>query len=155
MSDMILRNGAQSGVVGDGDAVETLPIAQRTALELLLEGKSVAETARSAGVARATVFRWLKDDPAFKAAYNLWHEEMEESCRSRLLMLTDKAAGALEKALEAGDAKAALQLLKGLGLIKPSGPRITDVEELKARQRIENKRRKAKSFSDDLMASLG
>ena len=97
---------------------EQLPPEQQTALELLVGGKAVAETARQVGVSRSTVFRWLKNDPVFRAAYNQWQEEIQSSCQSRLMTMTDKAADALEKSLEGGDGRLALQLLKGMGMIR-------------------------------------
>jgi DNA-directed RNA polymerase specialized sigma24 family protein len=152
---MVMQNDRENGN-------EALAVEQQTALELLLLGKSVAETAKTAGVGRSTVHRWLKHDPAFRAAYNEWHDQLKESSRSRLLMLTDKATDALEKALEAGDARAALQLLKGMGLIKdqPAGP--TEPEEVKKVMEIEKERRKielrkakGKLSNDAATADLG
>ncbi|MGD0766763.1 MAG: helix-turn-helix domain-containing protein [Tepidisphaeraceae bacterium] len=152
---MVMQNDSGNG--NEGLAVE-----QQTALELLLLGKSVAETAKSTGVSRQTVHRWLKHDATFRAAYNEWHDQLKESSRSRLLMLTDKATDALEKALEAGDARAALQLLKGMGLIKdePAGP--TDPQEVKKSMEMEEKRRKialrrerGKLENEDQTAELG
>ncbi len=143
-------------------ALTRLGVEQQTALESLLTGKSIAETARSAGVSRMTIWRWMKHDPAFRAAYNQWHDQLQESCRSRLHALTDKATDALEKALEAGDARTALQLLKGLGMIKerPAGP--TDPEEIEKTLAIEEKRRelkfrreKARLRDEELMADAG
>ena len=59
-----------------------------------------------------------------------------------MLTLTDKATDAVEKALEAGDAKTALQLLKGMGLLKPVEQRPTDEEELTRRAELEKQRKK-------------
>ena len=84
-------------------------------MELLVGGKSVAETARLAGVGRATVFRWLKNDSVFRAALNQWHDQIESGCQSRLLSLTDKAADAIEKALDAGDAQDRDAIAEGNG----------------------------------------
>jgi predicted transcriptional regulator len=122
-------------------AMASLPAAKRAALESLLGGKTISETARNAGVTRATIHNWLGKDPYFQAAYNQWHDEMERSCRSRLLMLTDKAADAVAQALESGDAKTALQLLKGMGLISVAPPRLTDPEELRRQAELDEKRR--------------
>jgi AcrR family transcriptional regulator len=135
---------------------------QQAAMEMLLTGKSVADSARSAGVSRITLHRWLRKDAAFRAAYNQWRDELQESCRSRLEALTDKAADAIEKALETGDARTALQLLKSLGLIqqRPIGP--TDPEEIREYQAIEEKRRglrvrreKAKLMGEEMTADMG
>jgi AcrR family transcriptional regulator len=114
---------------------------QQTALECLLMGKSIAETARSAGVSRVAIYRWLKRDAAFQAAYNQWHDQLQESCRSRLQALTDKATDALEKALEAGDARTAMQLLKGMGMIKERASGPTDVEEVEHALAVKEKRK--------------
>lgn len=123
---------------------------QRTAMEQLLLGKSICDVATASGVARTTIYRWLKKDPNFQAVYNQWHEEMRESCRSRLLMLSDKAAGAIEKALDGGDARSALQLLKAIGLLAPTPPRPTDAEDVKREADIERKRWKTKLEIDEI-----
>jgi transposase-like protein len=75
---------------------------QRAVLELLRSGETVSGTAKSAGVSRRTIHRWIRSDAAFGAAYNEWHEEVEEGCRSRLAMLAHEATMALEKALKKG-----------------------------------------------------
>jgi Helix-turn-helix domain len=136
--------GAEQLPVVREAALGSLDGEQQVALELLLMGKSIAETARSTGISRSTVYQWLRKDPVFQAAYNEWHEEMRESSRSRLLMLTDKATEAVEKALESGDAKTAMQLLKAMGMLKdrPAGP--TDAEEVTRISGLEKRKRAAR-----------
>jgi len=120
---------------------QNLPAAKQTALQHLLQGRSLKDTAQSTGVDRRTIYRWLKKDPAFRAVYNQWHDEMKESCRSRLLALGDKAADALEKALDGGDAKSALQLLKGIGLLSPVPDRATEEQDVRKEAELEAKSR--------------
>jgi transposase-like protein len=139
-----------------------LAVEQQAALELLVTGKSITETARAAGVARSTIYHWLRHDPVFQAAYNQWHDQLEEGCRSRLMTLTDKATDAIEKALENGDARAALQLLKGMGMIRHKIVGPTDAEEIRERdeikreeRRIALKRDKGKLIMEDLYAEGG
>jgi DNA-binding CsgD family transcriptional regulator len=132
---------ADRALASRANATDGLPANKREVLEMLVQGRSVTETAQSTGVGRRTVYNWLKDDPAFAALYNQWHEEMKETCRSRLLMLGGKAAGAIEKALEAGDAKTALQLLKGIGLLTPTPEKPTDAEEVRKDAELERKNR--------------
>jgi AcrR family transcriptional regulator len=115
---------------------------QLSVLEQILSGKTVKESAAMAGVSRNTVYRWLKSDPEFRAAYNRWHDEMEESSRSKLRMMTDLAAGTLRAGLEKGDARLALQLLKGLGLVRPEGERLLDAADVKMRAELDEKKRR-------------
>jgi len=117
---------------------------QRAALELLAMGKSVTDVAKEVGLSRTTVYRWLKDDPAFRAAHNQWQDEIEQTGRSRLLTLTGKAAAAIDRALEKGDPKTALQLLKGLGMLKTPTPQLLEEEELRKRMELDRRERQLK-----------
>jgi alpha-beta hydrolase superfamily lysophospholipase len=131
--------------------VEGLSVEQRTVLESLAMGESVAATARKAGISRSTVYEWLKRDVIFQAAYNKWHELVEENCRARLAALMDKATRALERALDAGDAKTALVLLSGLGMVQRRGKRSTDPEVLRRREAAKEvvRREKLRRFEMD------
>jgi hypothetical protein len=157
-----IDKGDRAGEISDEPNDGRLPPQQQTAMELLVGGKSVAETARLAGVGRATVFRWLKNDSVFRAALNQWHDQIESGCQSRLLSLTDKAADAIEKALDAGDARTAMQLLKGMGMIKERAVGPTDAEEIRKRSEIEReqrrialKRDRAKLSMEEMEAEMG
>lgn len=128
-----------------------IPVDQRAALELLLTGKSITETARLTGVGRTTLYRWMKHDPVFQATYKQWHDQLQESCQSRLLALTDKATDAVEKALEAGDVRSALQLLKGMGMIRQRVIGPTEPEEAKKRMEIEKTRKRQRLELDEMI----
>jgi hypothetical protein len=110
---------------------------------LILSGKSISEAARSSGVGRTTIYNWLRCDPFFQAAFNQWQDEMEKSCRARLLTMTDKAADAVCRAVEGGDAKLAMQLLKGMGIISPAPARLTDPDEIRQDADLDRKRRRS------------
>ena len=131
---------------------ETTELAEpkKAALELLMWGKSVSETARQTGVTRITIHRWLKNDPVFRAAYNEWHEEMRESSRSRLETMAEKAMDALDNALHSNDARAAIAVLKGLGLLRERKPGPTDAEEVKKEAEIRKKKREAELFLEEM-----
>jgi AcrR family transcriptional regulator len=144
--------GQRKGEMENSSLAAPLAGPKQAALELLLTGKSIAESARSAGVARSTLYEWLKNDPVFQAAYNAWHEEMRESSRSRLLMLTDKATVAVEKALEAGDAKTGMQLLKAMGMLKDRPPGPTDVEDVKRVAGLEKRKKAAQREREEVRA---
>ena len=143
MSDIGSGASGQLAVTGERtDNGEKLEEKQQAALDLLRIGNSVAETARTTGITRQTIYNWLRHDPVFGAAYNQWHDEMEKSAQSRLLMMTEKAMDAVEKALEAGDARAGLQLLKGMGMFRERVVGPTDAEELRRRNEMERQDRK-------------
>jgi transposase-like protein len=113
---------------------------QRTALESLMSGRSAAETARTLGVARATMFRWLRN-PVFQAEYNQWREQVEASGRARLLALVDKAVDAVENDLERGNGQLGMQLLKGMGIVKAQPPGLTNAEEVRNREMVDEVKR--------------
>jgi hypothetical protein len=123
---------------------------QRSALTMILAGKSVIQAAEALEISRGTVHRWLRESPAFRAAFNAWQNELEESCRARLLALTDTATSAIQKALEAGDARLAMKLLQKLGLIKPNPkPRPTDPADIAKHEQAAERKRKA-AVKEDL-----
>jgi transposase-like protein len=122
---------------------------QQAALDYLRLGKSVSETARAAGIGRSTIYHWLKNDPAFQAAFNQWQDEIEQSSRARLTMLTDKAVDALVRALDDGDARAAMQLVKGIGLLNRPAERLTDAREIEKRTKLDLKRRRLELEQED------
>ncbi len=72
---------------------------QRRALELLTRGRSIRSAASEAGVGRTTLYRWLRDDPQFIAAYNLWNDELIESARARLASLINAAVDTMGRAI--------------------------------------------------------
>jgi AcrR family transcriptional regulator len=99
---------------------EALSPDQENAMEALRRGGTIAEAARAADVSRMTVYRWVKDDPHFRAIYRQWQDEVRHSARARLMSLTYKAVTTVQKSIEAGDGKLALQMLKHLGALLPA-----------------------------------
>jgi hypothetical protein len=76
------------------------------------------------------------------------------AARGSVLSLAEPAVRAVAAALEAGDAKTGLMLLKSLGLLTPPTPGSTDVEDVKKEQQIERKRRDTDLFIADLEAGF-
>jgi hypothetical protein len=96
---------------------ESLPSDQQQAITALAEGCTFTAAAERAGVARVTLWRWLKNDPDFAAAYLAWKKELAEAARAKLLASAGAAANTLINAINAGDAKLALALLTRTGVI--------------------------------------
>ena len=92
---------------------------QQQAILLLLGGSSVVDVARRVGITRRTLFQWRRSEK-FINALESWRADMEQVTRSRLLNLSSMGLRAINRALEAGDAKVALAVFKGLGIFNPS-----------------------------------
>ena len=97
--------------------------AQRQALEFLMMGVGYAEVARRVGIARRTLYRWVKKDKAFQRALDCWRAAAMCSAEHRLLRGVEVAASTLSEAASY-DYRAAAILLKGSGLLAggPAAP---------------------------------
>ena len=103
-----------------------MSVEQLNAIDILVQGKTDQETALAMGVARETVTRWRNDNPHFAAELNKQRKLIWGTNQDRLRSLTTKAVDTIETALDAGDSKAAVEVLKAVGLYgqvtQPSGP---------------------------------
>jgi hypothetical protein len=96
----------------------------------------------------------MNEDPDFRAAHNAWQRDTMAAAHSSVLALTEPAIRAVAAALEAGDSRAGLVILKSLGLLTPPTPGSTNPEEVKKEQKIEQKRRDTDLFLADLEAGF-
>ena len=119
---------------------DELTIAQQGAIEALRNGCSFVRAAEAAGVSRVTLYRWVRADAAFRAAYNAWQAEMADSARARLLKLTDQAVDVVEAALRRNDEKTAVPMLKDLGVLRPRRRGSTDAEVVGLQIELQQKR---------------
>ena len=78
---------------------------QQRAIVALLECKTVAEAAASARVGERSLYRWLAEDAAFRAALSQAEGDLLATTTRRLLGLQDKAVKALEYLLEQGESE--------------------------------------------------
>jgi len=93
-----------------------LTIEQLNAIDLLVTGKSDQEVADKVGVNRVTVTSWRLYDPYFQAELNRRRKETWGASVDRMRALLPKAFDVLEQAINNGDVKAALELIKMAGL---------------------------------------
>lgn len=135
-------------------ANSSLSLSQCRALENLMSGHSMSAAAQGAGVGRTTLYRWLKEDPAFRAAHNAWQKDTVAAARSSILALTEPAIRAVAAALESGDAKTGLKLLSSLGMLTPPTPGSTELADVKKELHIERKRKETDLFLADLEAGF-
>ena len=109
------------------------------------------------GVARETVTRWGNANPHFAAQLNRQRRLIWGNSHDRLRALASKAVDTLDAALQNGDARAAVEVLKAVGLYgqvqPPSGPEDAElVLWAEAREWAELEFKKQRPFIDPLMA---
>jgi hypothetical protein len=141
-------------IVAQGDG---LGQSRQIALQALTAGKSFPEAAREAGVCRASVYRWMREDAEFRAAYNAWRQEAVESAQSRV-MLADKAVDTLDKALEREDRTVAMTILQKMGALRRPRRQSTDPEVLKLQMELRQKKaehRAAEGMIKHLLTKVG
>ena len=117
-------------------AIQTkLTIEQEKAAGLLAEGKPVAEVAEQIATDAATVASW-QDNPHFVAEVNRQRQAAWKSAQDRLRALVPNALQTLEEAVERGDVRASVEVLKAAGVYgkvsAPSGE--VDAELVMVRQ---------------------
>jgi hypothetical protein len=100
---------------------------QCTAVDLLVSGKTLTDTAEAIGVGRPAVSDWCNHFPPFIAALGARRQELWESQVDTLRNLLPKALSVLEKELDGPQPlPAALAILKSCGLAsglgRPAGP---------------------------------
>ena len=97
------------------DREVSLTPAQQLALECLFEGGSITSAAKSAGVARQTVNRWIRSSVDFRTVYDAWHREIQKSVRDRLAAIGDAAMDNITNAIRLnGDLRASEFVVKHL-----------------------------------------
>jgi hypothetical protein len=111
----------QQNATPETDRACELSPAKATVLEALLAGSTVTEAALAAEVDRSTLYRWQRD-PSFLATYNGRRAEMREAAEAKLQKLQKKALDAVERALDEGDSRVALTVLRGMGLLDGKRP---------------------------------
>jgi hypothetical protein len=112
----------------DRIGLPALSVEQENAIDLLLTGKPDAEVAAALGVTRQTVCRWRGHHPVFRAELNRRRKALTAAHLDRLRTLVPKAIAALERAVDAGDWRAAAKALELVGPPEPdkAEPQYTD-----------------------------
>jgi hypothetical protein len=112
---------------------------QRTAVDLLVSGKNIQDTATALGVTRQTVSEWLHHHAGVQAAVNQRRQELWAEVAAGLRALLPRAVEIVQAELE-GDTPlpAAVHVLKACGLYgaaaAPAGS--TEPEEIAAQMQV-------------------
>jgi hypothetical protein len=100
-------------------AAEVLDPNQLRALCSLLAGSTILDAAKNAKVDRTTIYRWIKFDPNFRAAYRGWKVEQVESATSVLIGALPTIAEKLAWKAQNGWDDIGMKFVQGFGVIKP------------------------------------
>ena len=132
---------------------EQLSEKQLMAIDLILSGKVDREVAEAVGVSRSTISDWRNGNYVFQAELNKRRREIQEAGRERLRRIRNKALDTVEKAIEEGDVKTALEILRLTGIEKEDldiiGPADPEVLE-EQRRDAEEWSRKLENISKNL-----
>lgn len=111
--------------------------------------------AAGAGVSRETLHRWLKEDVEFRACLNRARAELQEAVTARLMACSHKAAENVAAAIESGDTRLSLVVLRGLGNLCGNAPAtgVTDPDAMREDDEISRSEREQAKSMRRLLAS--
>ena len=130
-----------------------MSLPQRAAIAVLTAGRTRSEAAAAAGVHRATVHRWLQNDPQFQAAFNAWQNDVRTTAQAQLLAATHEAIATVLTAIRGGDSRLAWKLLQAQNMAVPPAAGPTDPLEVARKQAVADRRKQNADRSE--MNDLG
>jgi hypothetical protein len=95
---------------------------QRLALEAFCKGGTMGDAAKAANVSRQTLHRWRAKYPHFALAMSSWSAACLSMAESQLAELASRAVGALSNAIDKGDTRSAMAVLRSLGVLRTYQP---------------------------------
>lgn len=95
---------------------------QLSAIDLIASGIGVVKTAEMLGVNRHTITRWRTRNPFFIAQLNTRRKELWNEAHERLRGMVTKSLDVMESALDSGDSKIAIEVLKAVDIYGKVGP---------------------------------
>jgi hypothetical protein len=105
---------------------------QRWALEAFCKGGTIGDAAKAANVSRQTLHRWRAKYPHFAMAMSSWSSACLSTAESQLAELASRAVGALSNAIDKGDARTAMAVLRSLGVLRTYQPSKAPKEEMRS-----------------------
>jgi hypothetical protein len=101
-----------------------LTVVQENAIDALLLGQTDGDVAATVGVNRSTVWEWRTQHPLFMATLEQRRADLWRAPQEKLRSLAMKAIENLATAIDNGNLRASLELLKCIGLygvVAPAG----------------------------------
>ena len=115
---------------------------QQQAVELLALGESKTKVASEVGVSRQQIHKWTQN-VYFRSAFSKRHADLWQENKERLRGLAGKAVAVIESELESGNLKAAVELLKIVGLsggkiaLAQPGKSVEDLLEIESANQVD------------------
>lgn len=128
IQEVIDEMPAENGLTADDqtppEEMDSLAVSprQRLALEVFCKGGTIGDAARAANVSRQTLHRWRAKYPHFAMAMSSWSSACLVMAESQLEELASRAVGALAIAIDKGDARSAMAVLRSLGILRTYQP---------------------------------
>jgi len=97
--------------------ISNQPDKQELALTQLVFGGGIAQAARVAGVDRATIYRWLREDPAFARQIRAARHDAHEAAWLELIGVAPAALQVVKYAIDDEDVGAALKVAQAMRLL--------------------------------------
>jgi hypothetical protein len=113
---MNARHKTSQNVTASTFTPKPLSVEQLNAIPLLCSGLTDAEVAQQVGVVRETIWHWRHESPGFMAELEKARQQFIASAIDTLRSALPTAVSNLVHAVEAGDLKASLALLRCVGL---------------------------------------
>ena len=120
-----------------------LTLRQQQAVELLALGKTKTEVAAAIGVSRQQLHRWDKN-VYFRSAVSMTYAAQWIGNKERLRGLAGKAVAVIENEIDGGNLKAAVELLKIIGMangkaaLTKQGKSVDDLLEIEATDQVDS-----------------
>ena len=127
-------HGVQQNTTRDKREVRELQPSQTRALAALAGGATVTSAAEAADVDRTTVHRWLRADFGFQAAYNGLRLDLRREFSAQLDSLAQVALETVCAAIESGDVRTSLAVLRGTGIFPGAAELIGSSNETELRE---------------------
>lgn len=115
------------------DEMQRLTGKKRLAADALLNGAGVTDAATLAGVNRVSLWRWVKDDPAFNEALRAGADAALATAARRLKTGADAAVDTLLDVLENGAAPGAMARIRAADLVLTHCYRMSELLDILSR----------------------